>query len=412
MRDMFRFLMNLKGNARSVVFTEAMWTVPFNLYSPFFTIYMFQLGVLDMQIGLLLTVGRLFQMVFALLGGVITDKLGRRLTTLIADVVSWSIPVFIWALSQNFWWFLVAALINSTFQISATSWECLWIDDNAEDASWLEKTYNWIYISGQLAVFFAPITGFFINQHSVVPVMRVLLFISFISMTAKFIILFVYSEETDRGVLRMKETKNTPLTQLLIGYKDVFFQILKSWKMKRALIIQAIAGVYFMVSSTFFALYATQNLNTPEHYIAILPILRAGIMLAFFFFIQFRLNSFNQKNIMITGITAFVIANGLLIISPPENIVFLSVYTIIESCAFALLLPRIDTLVANVIEPTERARIRAFFNASILAFTGVFGFVAGFLSSINRQFPFVLNIVLFTVMFIVTLLNPKEVSKQ
>ena len=272
MREMFHFLKNLKGNAKSVVLTEPLWSVPFNLYAPFFTLYMFHLGVMDFQIGILLTVGRLLQMVFALLGGVITDKFGRRLTTLVGDCLSWSIPVLIWAFSQNFWWFLVAALVNSTWQITAVSWECLWIDDNAEDANKLAKIFNWIYITGQLAVFFAPIAGFFVERHNLVPVVRVLFLITFVSMTAKFVLLYIYSEETERGAERMRETKNTSLSQLLLGYKDVFVQILRSWKMMRALALQATVGVTLMISTTFFALYTTQNLGVPEHLMAFFPI--------------------------------------------------------------------------------------------------------------------------------------------
>ena len=49
----------------------------------------------------------------ALLSGVITDKLGRRLTTLIFDILSWSVPALISAIAQNFWYFLIAGVINS-----------------------------------------------------------------------------------------------------------------------------------------------------------------------------------------------------------------------------------------------------------------------------------------------------------
>ncbi len=44
-------------------------------------------------------------------------------------------------------------------------------------------------------------------RSSVVPTMRVLYFIAFLSMTAKFVILFVYSKETSVGVRRLAITK-------------------------------------------------------------------------------------------------------------------------------------------------------------------------------------------------------------
>ncbi|MCL2215675.1 MAG: MFS transporter [Defluviitaleaceae bacterium] len=401
MLEMFRFLKHLKGNAKATVLTEPLWGIPFNLYAPFFTLYMFHLGVLDFQIGLLLGLGRMLQMFFALFGGVITDKFGRRLTTLIGDAISWSIPALIWAFSQNFWWFLAAALINSTFQITAVSWECLWIDENAEDANKLAKIFNWIYISGQLTVFFAPIAGLFVERYSVVPVVRVLFLIAFVSMTAKFILLYIFSVETPQGLQRMRETKNTSVSRLLLGYKDVFGQIIKSWKMMRALALQGLAVVTIMITSTFFALYATQDLNVPEHFMAYFPILRAGVMLAFLFLVQSRLGVFKPRHLMLVGIVTYIAANGLLLVSPAESVAWLAVYTIVEACAVALLMPRLETLAANVIDPKERARIRSFFNASILAVSSVFGFLAGWLSDMDRRLPFVLNIALFVCMMVI-----------
>jgi len=80
---MFAFLFSLKGNAKACIWTEPLWGIPFNLYTPFFTVYMFSLGILDAQIGILITAGRLVQMIAAIFGGVLTGKFGRRLTTFI-----------------------------------------------------------------------------------------------------------------------------------------------------------------------------------------------------------------------------------------------------------------------------------------------------------------------------------------
>ncbi|MCL1924072.1 MAG: MFS transporter, partial [Defluviitaleaceae bacterium] len=119
---MFKLLLNLKGNKRACIWTEPMWSIPFNLYAPFAAVYMFYLGVLDWQIGLLLTIQGFIKIPISLLAGIITDKLGRRKTLFIFDVVSWGIPVLIWALSQNFWWFLAATIVNSLYPISTASW--------------------------------------------------------------------------------------------------------------------------------------------------------------------------------------------------------------------------------------------------------------------------------------------------
>jgi len=111
-------LRSLEGNPRICIYTEPPWSIPWALVSPFFALYMFSLGLYDAQIGIIISVGMFLQVFTALLGGVMTDKFGRRLTTFITDIVSWSIPVLIWAFAQDFRWFLVAAIFNSFWQLS------------------------------------------------------------------------------------------------------------------------------------------------------------------------------------------------------------------------------------------------------------------------------------------------------
>ena len=412
MRELFGFLFSVKGNLKASLYTEPMWGIPFHLYWPFFTMYMFHLGVLDAQIGLLLALGRLIMVFTALFGGILTDKYGRRLTTVVGDIFSWSIPVGIWVFSQNFWWFLAAAIVHGFGQVSMISWECLWIDDISEDGEKIKQFVNWLYICGLLAVFFAPIAGFFIGMYSLVPVVRVLLGFAFVSMTAKFIIMYIYTTETERGKERMKETKDVPIMTLVKGYKDVFFQIIKSSAMLRALGLQSLVQVTLLVSSTFFALYVTQNLGLPDELLAYFPILRSAVMLVFLFLIQNRLYVFGERRIMFVGIGFFVVSISILLLSPEGSVIMPAIYIFLDACAAALLLPRIDTLAAKAIDPKERARIRSLFNMVILAVVSPFAYFAGVLSEMDRRLPFVLNACVFLVMIFFIALGNKNTQLE
>ena len=106
-------LRSLTGNPRGCVYTEPLWGIPYNLIAPYASVYMVALGLTDQNIGLVLSVSWGFQVLWALLSGAITDKLGRRRTTLIFDILAWSVPALIWAFSQNIWWFLAAGIMNS-----------------------------------------------------------------------------------------------------------------------------------------------------------------------------------------------------------------------------------------------------------------------------------------------------------
>ena len=79
------------------------------------------------------------------------------------NCIAWSIPCLIWIFSQNFWWFLVAAIFNTAQNITSTSEECLWVDD-IPDEDETDKIIHWQYIVGLLLVFVAPMCGFLVAR--------------------------------------------------------------------------------------------------------------------------------------------------------------------------------------------------------------------------------------------------------
>ncbi len=73
-----------KGNPRTLVFIEPLWGIPYNLIAPFATLYMYTQGITDVQIGLILSHFNVCSGVFlSFFGGILTDKLGRKFTTMI-----------------------------------------------------------------------------------------------------------------------------------------------------------------------------------------------------------------------------------------------------------------------------------------------------------------------------------------
>ena len=114
-------LIGLRGNGRACVYTEPMWGLSMALVLPYASVFMLALGLDDGTIGLLATISTLSQVVFGLLSGVITDKLGRRTTTAVFDLIAWSLPCLIWAFAQNFWWFLAASVVNGAWQVTQNS---------------------------------------------------------------------------------------------------------------------------------------------------------------------------------------------------------------------------------------------------------------------------------------------------
>ena len=393
--DLFGTLFEIKGNPRICLFTEPLWNIPYNLFNPFATLYMYALGVKDAQIGLILTIGMLFQVVCALFGGVITDKFGRRMTTIIFDTISWSLPCLIWAFAQNFWWFLAAAVFNSMFQITNISWNCLFIEDC--EPKYMVNIFTWVQVTGLIAVFFAPIATLLVEQFSMVTAVRWIYFFSFLSMTAKFVILFLKGTETEQGKKRMRETQSTSIARLFLGYKDVLKKMVHSPAMMFIVVFMVLNNIYTMVTTNFFGLYITQNLGIPEQLVAMFPMLRAGVMLLFILLIQHIFNRMKYRPVMLLGLGLYIASHVILLLAPPQNLAMIWGYTLAEAFAFALVNPRKDSLSALFIDKEERSRAYGLLYVIIIACSAPFGWIVGWLSSLNRMLPFALNILVFGV---------------
>lgn len=392
---LFTFLREVKGNARGCILTEPLWGIPFFLYAPYVSVYMLALGIKDSQIGLITSIGLLFQILSALLSGAITDKLGRKRTTFIFDLISWSIPTLIWAVAQNFTYFLIAAVINSLWRVTHNSWSCLLVEDTEPDI--LVDVYSWIYIAGLLAAFFAPLASLFINRYSLVPTVRGLYIFAFVMMTAKFILMNGMVTETRQGLIRMEQTKNQSFFSLLREYRGVFRQILGKPSTLYTLGVILVMSTCWMINGTFWSIYVTQKLRIPNQHLALYPFARSITMLLFFFLVMPRIRNLNFRNPMLIGLGGYLLSQLILITSPEKGYLTLLVSTLIEAVSYATVSTLLDKMVVVTVAAQERARILSIIYVIVIMFTSPFGWIAGQLSEVNRILPFVLNMALFAV---------------
>jgi MFS family permease len=393
---LFQTLRELKGNPRVTVLTEPMFGIPYCIFSPFMSVYMIALGVTDQGIGAIASIGLVFQIFTTLLSGVIVDKLGRRLTLFIHDLLSWSIPCLIWAVAQNKYYFIAAAILNSLFRISHTAWTCLMIED-AEERH-LVHIWSWISIFGVCAYFFTPLGGLFVAHFGLVPAMRGLLLFGFVLITAKAVVLYIFSHETVRGIQRIEDTRHQSLSSQLKEYGNVFKQVFRSRQILTALSLMVITNIYSTVSGSFWSVLFTSKLGFVDSQISIYVMIRSVVMAICFFMLGPRLtNLLHFKLPLWIGYTIFFISQALLVFMPPHSVILVVVSIVLEGLAMALVTPMTESLMAVALESKERARVSAVVYMTLIIFTAPFGWIAGALSAINRSLPFALNMALFVV---------------
>lgn len=379
-----------KGNELPCMLLEPLWGIPYNLYLPFASMYMVSLGVSAFQIGITQTVFFLSQVIFAILSGVLTDKLGRRWCTLIFDTLSWSVPALLWACAQSYHWFLVAAVFNGIWRVTENSWYLLFIEDSAEER--YVRLFSVCHIAGLIAGFVSPLAFGFVQKYGVVPTMRVLYLITFVMMTAKFVILHFCTKETQIGKRRMEEYRHVSLLSHLWNSRFILLDMLKD---KRIMLTVALVASYMTmkgVQDSFWPILVTERLGIAEENLSIFATIKNLLMLVSYFFIVPHVNADKFKHPALWSLLLMALQQGMTILLRPGAYLFVALGAAMEAMALSILTPLTSALQTIAIPAEERARMQGFFFTLCLLVTSPFGMIAGALSDINRALPMGLNI--------------------
>ncbi len=393
--SLFATLRSLRGNPRGCVYFEPLWGIPFNLYAPYVSIYMIALGMSEKQIGLIVSISWVFQIFLALISGVVTDKIGRRLTTLISDILSWSIPALISAVAQNFWYFLIAGVINSIWRISHTSWSCLLVEDADQDQ--LVDIYTWIYIANLFVGFIAPLTGVLIGVFSFVPTMRGLYVFAAVMFTLKAVLTYQWTEETAHGKIRLQETKDQSVLHVFSEYKGVLRDLMRAPQTLFTAGIMLVMSITSLINGSFWSILVTEKLQIATQNLAIFPFVKSAIMLVFYFTVMPVIGRMHFKLPMTVGFLGYVASQVVLVNAPSGGYGFLIFSVFLEACSVAAVSPLIDQMIVLTVDAKERARILSILSVGIILLTSPFGWIAGTLSTLDKDLPFLLNITLFVI---------------
>jgi len=395
------------------VYTEPLWGLSLNLCIPYASVYMLAVGLNDYQVGLIATIYVFSQVIFAFLSGPVIDKLGRRKATAIFDFFAWCMPCIFWWRAEGFWFFVVSALFNGTMQIPTNAWDCLLIED--AEKSQITGINSLVVASVQLSIFFAPISAILFSRLTLVPAIRILYINAFVVMSLKIILLFIFSHETEIGMIRLEETRGKSIFSLAAGYGGVLKVIGKSCGMIFALIITALVGIVGLINTTFWQVIVTKKLLVPDAFLPFFPVLKSANVIILFFLVAPHLPKELLKLPLLTGFACYFTGQLLLILTPaqgPEKYIMLCISLIFDSFGYSFLFMLAKSLISLYMNVAERARIQAIMNLIVMAVTAPFGWIGGMLSNISRTLPFILDLCLLTAGFCITVLYYKHEHKE
>lgn len=353
------------------------------------------IGLSDGQIGALASLGLALQFFWAIFSGAIVDKLGRRRAMILFGILSWSVACMLWAAARGYWWFVAAVAFNSMWRVSGNSFTCLLIEDNEEHK--LVYLYTIMSLIGLLTGFLSPAVGAAINRYSLIGTMRVLYVFAACSMTVKYYVQVRNSRESVIGITRMKESKGRSLLALTFDGWGAFVSALRNPRLLLLIGLMALTNCFNIVQGTFWPLFITTAYGVDASMLSWFPPVKAIVTAGVFLFLTSRISLRAVRMPLLSGLAAQAVGLAALLACHSFGVTALAAVffsAICDAFALAVLGPLCESLLSVTIPAQERARIYSLIIGAIILVSIPIGWIAGWLSQMNRMFPLILNLCL------------------
>lgn len=387
----------LKGNTRTSIIFEPLWGIPFVLFNFYLSLYMKELGVTDKQIGYLISIGFISGTFFSLIAGTVTDKLGRKKTTLIFDAISWPCVVIIYLFSNSFLMFTLAVILNSVGRIVGVSWNMMIVED--ADDNQRVAAFNLINIINISTGVIIPLAGLLVSALGVVISERIFFIYAIISMTIMIIMRNRAYHETKVGQQILDEQKVNPKK---ITLKNILpLKTLLVLKKKPNSILAICVFVLFSIyiplgtfGSLYFAPYMTEVLQLSKSSISVLGGVYSAVLFVIFVFLNPIICRFDKRINMVIGLIIQSVSLFLLVIVPPGSLLTAVLCIILFAIGFGIFRSFIDSLLAEVTEGSQRAGIYSIINTVTCISTAIIAFISGSLYVYNPKLLYVASILI------------------
>jgi MFS family permease len=379
-----------------MILVEPFWAVFSGLIFFYVPLYMKEIGLTEVEMGIINTVNLLVAFICHLFAGPITNRVGRKKTTLTFDLISWSVPMLIWAVSQNFWYFLAAAVVNAFVRIVSVSWYCLLVEDTPENKR--SKVFGIINVIGCASGIFTPVSGLLIFKYGTVPTMRVLYGLGFVGMTAMFLIRNALITETKPGRDLMEKHSGLTITESIKSSIKIIFRVYKSSSHILLTLVYIITN--FVLSLSFFQiLYLKDFLGFRENIISVTPGVNAIINILLYVFVLPRLNRLREEKALSFSLGIGVFGALLFILIPrSSSLMMIATLAVIAIGNFFIQTYR-DSVFMNNLGEHEKADVYSAVQTISTLICIPSGYIAGLTYSINPLLPFIIVLVLLTCAF-------------
>lgn len=400
---------DLPRNARVCIPLEPLWSLFGPLMTFYMPLYQKELGLTEMQMGLVNSANIAAGLVFYMLAAPLSDKYGRRNTSTWFDFLAWSLSMVLWALSRSFAWFLAAAITNAVVRIVIVAWNLLISEDaNDDQRAAIFTTMNAI---SALGGFSTLLGGYLISRNGVEPSMRFISWAGAVTMTIMFILRYLGTRETGPGLYLIEKTRGRSLASL------VALQVPKARAALKDPFFVRMTGIYFIANAVlsidfFRVLYLTKYKNLSPAVVSALPALGAIATVGVFFVILPRSKKRSHESHLKISFIACALFQFFFIFIPRGS--WLLAFVVFPSlqASYVLIQSFRDTVFMNGTHPEKRSDRFSLIQVFMLLFSIPMGWLAGLLYEAGPFLPFGLAVILYGAGFLLARNLLIESSRQ
>lgn len=385
---------SLEGNARVIVVTEGVAAVSFQWYASYLPLYMLALGVSEAQVGVLAGALVLTKLVGTSLGGYFADRFGRKRILVTVDILCWGIPMLLYAVAQNLWYFVAGRLINGFVYLVLPSFECLFVEDVPADRR--AAVFGVLQFLTAGARLLAPIAGGLVAWLGIVRAGRLIMATCMVSSVTMAVIRQLTMHETTMGKERIASTTALPARVLIREYTASIAAMLRNHSVRTFLVVRSLVAAVTTMWTTYAVIYLTdaRGVALSGSAISLLPFVSALVTMGMIVLSAERIQMKRVSDNLVLGQVLWLAAALLFVVSPAGTIWFAVVWAIISAFSSALFQPAERSYWANVVGDRERAQVFSASFAIMSVVTLLAGPLAGAVYTLYPRGPFVLGMML------------------
>ena len=384
----------VKGNARVLVITEGVSAVSFQWYSTYLALYMVALGVSEVQVGLLASILIFTQFVSTLFGGYFADRFGRKRVLVVFDIICWGVPMGLYAIARDPWYFVAGRFINGFVYIVVPGFECLFVEDVPADKR--AAVFGMMQFLTAAASLLAPLAGFMVAWLGIIPAGRLIMAVNMVVMVGIAVVRQFTMRETSMGQERMSAIAGLPPSALVREYGAAVRAMAGNRRVATFLVVRNLVAFTAIMWGTYAAIYLTDagGIGLPKSYVGYLPFVAALATISMILLAARRVGSAQVFGNLVGGQVVWLAAAACFVLSPAGTIWPAVLWAALAAISATLFQPANQSYWANIVADRERATVFSASNALMALCTLPAGPLAGALYTFHPKAPFLLGMAL------------------